>query len=68
AEDGGLLTALGGFVAQALGRARLYDAEFALDHHLQEGLVQQQLGGNPGVEITVGYLPGTEGREIAGDW
>ncbi|WP_045696494.1 SpoIIE family protein phosphatase [Streptomyces rubellomurinus] len=68
AEDRGLLTALGGFIAQALERARLYDAEFALARGLQQGLLPHRLPGIPGVRITARYLPGTQGMEIGGDW
>ncbi|MFJ9697704.1 SpoIIE family protein phosphatase [Kitasatospora sp. NPDC101183] len=67
-EDRGLLTALGGFIAQALERARLYDAEFALARGLQQALLPHRLPEVPGVRITARYLPGTQGMEIGGDW
>ncbi|MFJ2187134.1 SpoIIE family protein phosphatase [Kitasatospora sp. NPDC087861] len=68
AEDRGLLTALGGFIAQALERARLYDAEFALARGLQHALLPHRLPDVPGIRITARYLPGTQGMEIGGDW
>ncbi|WP_078891711.1 SpoIIE family protein phosphatase [Streptomyces sp. NRRL S-350] len=67
-EERGLLTALGGFIAQAVERARLYDAEFALARGLQQGLLPHRLPEVPGIRITARYLPGTQGMEIGGDW
>ncbi|MGW3233320.1 SpoIIE family protein phosphatase [Kitasatospora sp. NPDC001095] len=67
-EERGLLTALGGFIAQALERARLYDAEFALARGLQQALLPHRLPEVPGIRITARYLPGTQGMEIGGDW
>ncbi|MFE5586751.1 SpoIIE family protein phosphatase [Kitasatospora sp. NPDC056531] len=68
AEERGLLTGLSGFIAQALERARLYDAEFALARGLQQGLLPHRLPQVPGLRITARYLPGTQGMEIGGDW
>ncbi|MFJ9844409.1 SpoIIE family protein phosphatase [Kitasatospora sp. NPDC101155] len=68
AEERGLLTGLSGFIAQALERARLYDAEFALARGLQQGLLPHRLPQVPGIRITARYLPGTQGMEIGGDW
>ncbi|MEV7025485.1 SpoIIE family protein phosphatase [Kitasatospora sp. NPDC093558] len=67
-EERGLLTALGGFIAQALERARLYDAEFALARGLQQALLPHRLPAVPGIRIAARYLPGTQGMEIGGDW
>ncbi|MFF3108529.1 SpoIIE family protein phosphatase [Kitasatospora sp. NPDC057904] len=67
-EERGLLTALGGFIAQALERARLYDAEFALARGLQQALLPHRLPDVPGVRTAARYLPGTQGMEIGGDW
>ncbi|MFE6054484.1 SpoIIE family protein phosphatase [Kitasatospora sp. NPDC056446] len=67
-EERGLLTALGGFIAQALERARLYDAEFALARGLQQALLPHRLPEVPGIRIAARYLPGTQGMEIGGDW
>ncbi|MCX5214431.1 SpoIIE family protein phosphatase [Kitasatospora sp. NBC_00240] len=67
-EERGLLTALGGFIAQALERARLYDAEFALARGLQQALLPHRLPRIEAVRIVARYLPGTQGMEIGGDW
>lgn len=67
-EERGLLTALGGFIAQALERARLYDAEFALARGLQQALLPHRLPRMDGIRIAARYLPGTQGMEIGGDW
>ncbi|MGW4891556.1 SpoIIE family protein phosphatase [Kitasatospora sp. NPDC004240] len=67
-EERGLLTALGGFIAQALERARLYDAEFALARGLQQALLPHRLPQTDGIRVAARYLPGTQGMEIGGDW
>ncbi|MFJ4184462.1 SpoIIE family protein phosphatase [Kitasatospora sp. NPDC089509] len=67
-EERGLLTGLGGFIAQALERARLYDAEFALARGLQQALLPHRLPQVPGLRTAARYLPGTQGMEIGGDW
>ncbi len=67
-EDRAVLTALGGLIAQALERARLYDTEFALARGLQQALLPHRLPEVPGLTIAARYLPGTRGMEIGGDW
>ena len=67
-DDRSLLTALSGLIAQALERARLYDAEFALARGLQNALLPHRLPTMPGVRVTGRYLPGTRGMDIGGDW
>lgn len=67
-EDRGVLTALGGLIAQALERARLYDREFALARGLQRALLPHRLPEVAGLAIAARYLPGTRGMEIGGDW
>ncbi|MBO4258110.1 SpoIIE family protein phosphatase [Streptomyces griseorubiginosus] len=67
-EERGVLTALGGLIGQALERARLYDAEFALARGLQDALLPHRLPSVPGLRVTGRYLPGTRGMEIGGDW
>ncbi|PBC70887.1 serine phosphatase RsbU (regulator of sigma subunit) [Streptomyces sp. TLI_235] len=67
-EDRVQLTALGGLIAQALERARLYDAEFELARGLQQALLPHRLPTVPGIAIAARYLPGTRGMEIGGDW
>ncbi|MFJ1703725.1 SpoIIE family protein phosphatase [Kitasatospora sp. NPDC088346] len=68
AEERSVLTALGGLIAQALERARLYDAEFALARGLQQALLPHRLPAVPGLTTAARYLPGTQGMEIGGDW
>ncbi|MGP3982588.1 SpoIIE family protein phosphatase [Streptomyces sp. KR80] len=67
-DERAALTALGGLVAQALERARLYDAEFALARGLQNALLPHRLPPVEGLRTTGRYLPGTQGMEIGGDW
>ncbi|GAA3030421.1 hypothetical protein GCM10020229_47300 [Kitasatospora albolonga] len=67
-EERAVLTALGGLIAQALDRARLYDAEFALARGLQQALLPHRLPRVAGLAVAARYLPGTRGMEIGGDW
>ncbi|MER7770851.1 SpoIIE family protein phosphatase [Kitasatospora sp. NPDC096140] len=67
-KDRGILTALSGLIAQALERARLYDAKNALAHGLQHALLPHRLPVLPGILTTGRYLPGTSGMDIGGDW
>ncbi|WP_370079613.1 SpoIIE family protein phosphatase [Streptacidiphilus sp. MAP12-16] len=67
-EERTVLTSLGGLVAQALDRARLYDTKLGLAHGLQDSLLPQALPKVPGLEATARYLPGTEGLDIGGDF
>ncbi|GAA2743939.1 SpoIIE family protein phosphatase [Kitasatospora cinereorecta] len=67
-KDRGILTALSGLIAQALERARLYDAKSALAHGLQNALLPHRLPALPGIRTTGRYLPGTSGMDIGGDW
>ncbi|MBZ9644611.1 GAF domain-containing SpoIIE family protein phosphatase [Streptomyces sp. PSKA30] len=67
-KDRGVLTALAGLIAQALERARLYDAEFALARGLQQALLPHRLPVVPGIRTVARYLPGTSGMDIGGDW
>ncbi|WP_232789578.1 SpoIIE family protein phosphatase [Streptomyces jeddahensis] len=67
-EDRALLTALSGLVAQALERARLYDAEHTRAQELQRGLLPRALPSLPAVTAAAHYVPATEGLEVGGDW
>ncbi|MEU9117022.1 SpoIIE family protein phosphatase [Streptomyces sp. NPDC048483] len=67
-DERGLLTALGGLIAHALARARLYDAEFAVAHGLQDALLPHRLPTLPDIRVAGRYLPGTRGMDIGGDW
>ncbi|MFI1102392.1 SpoIIE family protein phosphatase [Streptomyces melanogenes] len=68
AEERAVLTSVGGLIAQALERARLYDAKHRLAHGLQEALLPDTLPDLPGLEVAARYLPGTQGMDIGGDF
>lgn len=67
-EERAILNALGGLIAQALERARLYDMKLELAHGLQEGLLPHTLPQVKGLSSAARYLPGTEGMDIGGDF
>ncbi|MFI9822561.1 SpoIIE family protein phosphatase [Streptomyces sp. NPDC052013] len=67
-DERSALTALSGLAAQALERARLYDAESAVARGLQEGLLPHRLPAIDGMLAAGRYLPGTQGMAIGGDW
>ncbi|MGI5286335.1 SpoIIE family protein phosphatase [Nonomuraea polychroma] len=66
-EERTLLTALSGLIAQALARARMYDAEHARAEQLQRLLVPHDLPSLPGVTAAVRYLA-AGAPEIGGAW
>ncbi|MFC9293745.1 SpoIIE family protein phosphatase [Streptomyces sp. NPDC057011] len=63
-----LLTSLAGLIAQALDRARLYDAKHALAHTLQTGLLPHTLPRVPNLEVSARYRPAGNGMDIGGDF
>ncbi|WP_309056883.1 SpoIIE family protein phosphatase [Streptomyces sp.] len=63
-----LLTSLAGLIAQAVARARLYDAKQSLAHSLQTGLLPHSLHPPPGVKVAARYLPAGHGMEVGGDF
>ncbi|MFJ9900888.1 SpoIIE family protein phosphatase [Streptomyces sp. NPDC091280] len=68
-EERTLLSAIGGLIAQALERARLYDAEHARAQALQRGLLPRALPSVPAVTAAARYLPAAgEGIQVGGDW
>ncbi|MGK4578943.1 SpoIIE family protein phosphatase [Kitasatospora sp. HPMI-4] len=67
-DERAVLTALGGLIAQALDRARLYDTKLGLAQGLQESLLPHALPVIPGLESAARYLPGTDGMDIGGDF
>ncbi|MEU6235626.1 SpoIIE family protein phosphatase [Kitasatospora sp. NPDC047058] len=67
-EERAVLTSLGGLIAQALDRARLYDTKLVLAHGLQESLLPHALPAVPSLEISARYLPCTEGMDVGGDF
>ncbi|TQK42993.1 GAF domain-containing protein [Streptomyces sp. SLBN-118] len=66
-EERTLLVALSGLVAQALERARQYDAEHGRAQALQRGLLPRALPALPAVTAAARYLPASEGT-LGGDW
>lgn len=67
-EDRALLTTVAGLIAQALGRARLHDAEHELATGLQQVLLPRRVPQIPGLHTAVRYLPAGSGLHIGGDW
>ncbi|MEU3859207.1 SpoIIE family protein phosphatase [Streptomyces sp. NPDC028722] len=68
AEDRAVLTSLAGLIAQALDRARLYDAKRDLAHGLQQALLPRTLPAVTGLRVAARYLPATRGMDIGGDF
>ncbi|MEU8827728.1 SpoIIE family protein phosphatase [Streptomyces sp. NPDC048636] len=67
-EERTLLTAIAALVAQALERARLYDAEHIRAQELQRGLLPRELPSPPACTAVARYLPAGQGMEVGGDW
>ncbi|MFF4896372.1 SpoIIE family protein phosphatase [Streptomyces sp. NPDC001068] len=67
-EERTVLTALGGLIAHAMGKAQRYDTEAALARGLQQALLPRRLSAHPRVETAGRYLPGTQGMDVGGDW
>jgi serine phosphatase RsbU (regulator of sigma subunit) len=63
-----LLIALSGLIAQALERARLFDAEHARAQALQRALLPQELPVLPAVTAAAQYRPAGRGMDVGGDW
>ncbi|GGY41421.1 SpoIIE family protein phosphatase [Streptomyces djakartensis] len=68
ADERAVLTSLSGLIAQALDRARLYDAKHRLVHELQRALLPRALPHLPGLEVAARYLPAGHGLEVGGDF
>ncbi|MEU1464446.1 SpoIIE family protein phosphatase [Streptomyces sp. NPDC005727] len=67
-EERSVLTATAGLIAQALDRARLYDAKQQLAHDLQASLLPRTLPCIPGLDVAARYLPASYGIEVGGDF
>ncbi|WP_156722880.1 SpoIIE family protein phosphatase [Streptomyces apocyni] len=68
ADERAVLTSLAGLIAQALDRARLYDATRDLARGLQQALLPRSLPSLPGLESAARYLPASHGMDIGGDF
>nr|WP_236569848.1 SpoIIE family protein phosphatase [Streptomyces mexicanus] len=68
ADERAVLTSLGGLIAQALERPRLYDAKHRLAHGLQQALLPRSLPRLPGLEAAARYLPAPQGMDTGGDF
>ena len=53
---------------QALERARLYEAEHAVAHQLQQALLPKIASELPGAGIGVRYRPAERSHDVGGDW
>nr|WP_112475846.1 SpoIIE family protein phosphatase [Streptomyces sp. ST1020] len=67
-EERTLLATISALVAQALERARLYDAEHTRSRELQRSLLPDALPALPGVTAAARYLPAGQGMDVGGDW
>jgi PAS domain S-box-containing protein len=67
-EERTLLTTISALVAQALERARLYDAEHTRSRELQRSLLPRGLPDLPACEAAARYLPAGRGMDVGGDW
>ncbi|MCF1506563.1 SpoIIE family protein phosphatase [Streptomyces glomeratus] len=68
ADERAVLTSLAGLIAQALDRARLYDAQHQLVHGLQEALLPRALPAVAGLDVAARYLPASHGIDVGGDF
>ncbi|MEU0397520.1 SpoIIE family protein phosphatase [Streptomyces sp. NPDC006208] len=68
AAERATVTSLAGLVAQALDRARLYDAKHELAHSLQRAFLPGSLPTVPGITVAARYLPAGHGMDIGGDF
>lgn len=62
------LTSLAGMIAQALERARLYDANARVARGLQDGLLPRRLPEARGLEVAARYRPATHALDVGGDF
>ncbi|MEU6098726.1 SpoIIE family protein phosphatase [Streptomyces sp. NPDC047079] len=68
ADERAVLTSLAGLIAQALDRARLYDAKHQLVRGLQRVLLPRTLPAVAGLDVASRYLPASYGIEVGGDF
>ncbi|GII60141.1 hypothetical protein Skr01_02260 [Sphaerisporangium krabiense] len=68
ADERATLTSLAALIAQALDRARLYDAKHSLAHSLQQALLPHIMPVIPGLTAAARYLPASHGMDVGGDF
>ncbi|MGW5659870.1 SpoIIE family protein phosphatase [Streptomyces sp. NPDC003758] len=68
ADERAVMTSLAGLIAQALDRARLYDAQHGVAHDLQQALLPRALPTVAGLDVAARYLPASRGVEVGGDF
>ena len=67
-QDRSFLEACSSLCAQALDRARRYDAERTIAETLQRSVLPETLPSMEGATVAARYLPGTEAVDVGGDW
>jgi len=67
-EERTLLATISALLAQALERARLYDAEHDRSRELQRSLLPRALPELPACTAAARYLPAGQGMDVGGDW
>ena len=67
-EERVLIDALSGLIAQAIARARLYDAAHRQAQELQRGMLPGVLPRLPSVTAAARYLPANQTAQVGGDW
>jgi serine phosphatase RsbU (regulator of sigma subunit)/PAS domain-containing protein len=67
-EQRSLLTTISALVAQALERARLYDAEHTRSRELQRSLLPRELPDVSACTTAARYLPAEQDMDVGGDW
>jgi PAS domain-containing protein len=67
-DERAVLTSLAGLLAQAVDRARLYDAKNQLARDLQRALLPRKLPVLTGAQAVARYLPVGRGLDIGGDF
>ncbi|OXS30894.1 SpoIIE family protein phosphatase [Streptomyces sp. XY006] len=68
ASDRAVLVSLSGLIAQAMDRARLYDAKHHLARGLQQTLLPVALPTMPRLAVAARYRPATHGLDVGGDF